>query len=349
MLVVTEFRADAQVRGPSEDAELVADDFVEHLLVQHHRDLVDRIHVPGRDHRLLLHVAEQRDLAPVVLGQRPVHDGQVGPDEALHRALATGPYGPGTRDDHEADDRVDEQAVVERDRASGLPRPLVQEAAAVVFGDQELGIARRMVVCHDDRGRRNFEVELEDAPLGAYSLLVGGVQRVSVNVITDPNGTIEYVNPGTYTGMFDEIRNLFAELPDAKVRGYKAGRFSFNVKGGRCEACQGDGLIKVEMHFLPDIYVPCDVCHGKRYNRETLEIRYKGRSIHEVLQMNVVEAVEFFSAVPAIARKLQFTLHCGLRARGLPALAGRLGGRIVRCRRGRLIVGAALPDSGCGQ
>jgi excinuclease ABC subunit A len=108
------------------------------------------------------------------------------------------------------------------------------------------------------------------------------------------------------------MRELFAGVPEARARGYGAGRFSFNVKGGRCEACQGDGVIKVEMHFLPDIYVPCDVCHGERYNRETLDVRYKGRNIHEVLQMTVEQAAEFFGAVPAIARKLQTLLDVGI-------------------------------------
>ncbi|MGD9000356.1 MAG: ATP-binding cassette domain-containing protein, partial [Granulosicoccaceae bacterium] len=119
-------------------------------------------------------------------------------------------------------------------------------------------------------------------------------------------------NPATYTGLFTPIRELFAGTPEARSRGYTPGRFSFNVKGGRCEACQGDGVIKVEMHFLPDIYVPCDVCKGKRYNRETLEVRYKGRTIHEVLDMTVEDALEFFSKVPVIARKLQTLMDVGL-------------------------------------
>ena len=133
-----------------------------------------------------------------------------------------------------------------------------------------------------------------------------------VNVDQTPIGRTPRSNPATYTGLFTPIRELFAGVPEARARGYGAGRFSFNVKGGRCEACQGDGVLKVEMHFLPDIYVPCDVCHGERYNRETLDIRYKARNIHEVLQMTVEQAAEFFSAVPVIARKLQTLLDVGL-------------------------------------
>ncbi|MGQ0752051.1 MAG: excinuclease ABC subunit UvrA [Betaproteobacteria bacterium] len=133
-----------------------------------------------------------------------------------------------------------------------------------------------------------------------------------VNVDQSPIGRTPRSNPATYTGLFTPIRDLFAGVPEARARGYGPGRFSFNVKGGRCEACQGDGVLKVEMHFLPDIYVPCDVCHGRRYNRETLEIQYKGKSIHEVLAMTVEQATEFFSAVPVIARKLQTLLDVGL-------------------------------------
>ena len=133
-----------------------------------------------------------------------------------------------------------------------------------------------------------------------------------INVDQSPIGRTPRSNPATYTGLFTPIRELFAEVPMARERGYGPGRFSFNVAGGRCEACQGDGVIKVEMHFLPDVYVPCDVCHGQRYNRETLEVQYKGRNIHEVLGLTVEDAHQFFSAVPTIARKLQTLLDVGL-------------------------------------
>ena len=133
-----------------------------------------------------------------------------------------------------------------------------------------------------------------------------------INVDQSPIGRTPRSNPATYTGLMTPIRDLFAGVPEAKGRGYGPGRFSFNVKGGRCEACQGDGLIKVEMHFLPDMYVPCDVCHGKRYNRETLEIRYKGKTIFDVLEMTVEQALAFFSAVPAVARKLETLTDVGL-------------------------------------
>ena len=127
-----------------------------------------------------------------------------------------------------------------------------------------------------------------------------------------PIGRTPRSNPATYTGLFNDIRELFASTPDAKARGYNAGRFSFNIRGGRCEACQGDGLLKIEMHFLPDIYVPCDVCHGKRYNRETLEVRYKGKNIYEVLEMTVDEALPFFEALPKLYNKLLTLSQVGL-------------------------------------
>ena len=133
-----------------------------------------------------------------------------------------------------------------------------------------------------------------------------------IDIDQSPIGRTPRSNPATYTGVFDLIRNLFAATPDAKARGYKKGRFSFNVKGGRCEACSGDGILKIEMHFLPDVYVPCEVCGGKRYNRETLEVLYKGKSIYDVLNMTVEEALEFFEPVPSIRRKMETLYDVGL-------------------------------------
>ena len=133
-----------------------------------------------------------------------------------------------------------------------------------------------------------------------------------INIDQSPIGRTPRSNPATYTGVFNDIRELFASTNDAKLHGYGPGRFSFNVKGGRCEACSGDGLIKIEMHFLPDVYVPCEVCKGKRYNRETLEVRYKGKNIAEVLEMTVEEALGFFENIPKIRDKLQTLLDVGL-------------------------------------
>ena len=133
-----------------------------------------------------------------------------------------------------------------------------------------------------------------------------------IDIDQSPIGRTPRSNPATYTGIFTAVRDIFAATQEARSRGYKPGRFSFNVKGGRCEACQGDGVIKVEMHFLPDVYVPCDVCKGKRYNRETLEVRYKGKSIHEVLDMTIEDALEFFAPIPAVKRKLQTLMDVGL-------------------------------------
>jgi excinuclease ABC subunit A len=133
-----------------------------------------------------------------------------------------------------------------------------------------------------------------------------------INIDQSPIGRTPRSNPGTYTGMFDDIRKLFAELPESKVRGYKPGRFSFNIHGGRCEACQGQGELRIEMQFLPDIYVPCDVCHGSRFNRETLQVRFKGHTIAEILDMTVDHALNEFSAMPAMVNKLKLLQEVGL-------------------------------------
>ena len=147
-----------------------------------------------------------------------------------------------------------------------------------------------------------------------------------IDIDQSPIGRTPRSNPATYTGLFTPIRELFAGTPEARSRGYGPGRFSFNVKGGRCEACQGDGVTRVEMHFLPDVYVPCDICKGQRYNRETLDILYKGRNIRDVLEMTIEEALGFFSAVPALARKLQTLMEVGLSYIHLGQAATTLSG-----------------------
>ena len=157
---------------------------------------------------------------------------------------------------------------------------------------------------------------------------VSGLEHIDkcIDIDQSPIGRTPRSNPATYTGIYTPVRELIAGTQEARSRGYKPGRFSFNVTGGRCEACQGDGVTKVEMHFLPDIYVPCDVCKGKRYNRETLEVRYKGKSIHEVLEMTVEDALGFFEPVPAIARKLQTLMDVGLSYIRLGQAATTLSG-----------------------
>jgi excinuclease ABC subunit A len=187
---------------------------------------------------------------------------------------------------------------------------------------------------------------------------ISGIEHVdkSIHVDQSPIGRTPRSNPATYTGVFDHIRRLFAETPEAKVRGYQPGRFSFNVKGGRCENCSGDGTIKIEMNFLPDVYVPCEVCHGARYNRETLEVHYKGRTIAEVLDMPIEEAVEFFAAIPAIARHLRTLVDVGLGyvRLGQPAttLSGgeaqrvKLAGELQKRSTGRTIYVLDEPTTG---
>jgi excinuclease ABC subunit A len=172
----------------------------------------------------------------------------------------------------------------------------------------------KSTLVNDTLYRRAAQVLNKASEAGAPCDAVEGLEHFDkiVDIDQSPIGRTPRSNPATYTGLFTPIRELFAATQEARSRGYKPGRFSFNVKGGRCEACQGDGVIKVEMHFLPDIYVPCDVCKGKRYNRETLDVRYKGRSIHEVLEMTVEDAQPFFSPIPAVARKLQTLMDVGL-------------------------------------
>jgi excinuclease ABC subunit A len=162
---------------------------------------------------------------------------------------------------------------------------------------------------------------------GEYVELLGVhyIDKV-VAISQDPIGRTPRSNPATYTGLFTNIREVFARLPESRMRGYKPGRFSFNVKGGRCEACEGDGILRIEMHFLPDVYVTCEVCGGRRYNRETLEVRYKGQNIYEVLQMTVNQAAEFFANMPKIRNKLQTLQDVGLGYLQLGQPANTLSG-----------------------
>ncbi len=157
---------------------------------------------------------------------------------------------------------------------------------------------------------------------------IDGIKQVDkiINIDQSPIGRTPRSNPATYTNVFDHIRTLYSQTREARARGYKPGRFSFNVKGGRCEVCRGDGQIKIEMHFLPDVYVPCEQCHGKRYNRETLEVRFKGKSIADVLEMPVSEAVEFFADIPKIARRLRTLNDVGLEYIRLGQPATQLSG-----------------------
>ena len=166
------------------------------------------------------------------------------------------------------------------------------------------------------------------SPGSAHFERIEGLEYIDrvIEIDQNPIGRTPRSNPATYTGLFAPIREIFAEVPESRTRGYEAGRFSFNVKGGRCEACQGDGVIKVEMHFLADVYVPCDVCRGKRYNRETLEIRFKGKNIEEILDMTVEDALPFFSAVPTVQPKLQTLLDVGLSYLRLGQSATTLSG-----------------------
>ncbi len=181
---------------------------------------------------------------------------------------------------------------------------------------------------------------------GAHKDIIGMEQLDKViDIDQSPIGRTPRSNPATYTGLFDQIRDLFAATQDAKARGYKKGRFSFNVKGGRCEACGGDGILKIEMHFLPDVYVPCEVCHGKRYNRETLEVKYKGKSIYDVLNMTVEEALEFFRPVPSIFRKLQTLYDVGLSYIRLGQLSTTLSGGEAQ----RIKLAAELSRRGTGK
>ena len=177
-------------------------------------------------------------------------------------------------------------------------------------------------------------------------MLIDGLDLIDkvIDIDQSPIGRTPRSNPATYTGLFTPIRDLFSQLPDSKMRGYGPGRFSFNVKGGRCEACEGDGLVKIEMHFLPDVYVPCEVCKGKRYNRETLEVRYRGRSIADVLELTVADGLDFFEAQNRIVERLELLNDVGLGYLHLGQSATTLSGG--EAQRVKLATELAKRDTG---
>jgi excinuclease ABC subunit A len=286
----------------------------------HLRDLGNTVIVVEHDEDAIRMADHIIDIGPGA----GVHGGEVICDGTLDdiincEASATGQYISGKRSIHikEARTPFDPKQVIELFGARGnnlrnvdlqIPVGLFTCVTGVsgsgkstLINDTFFKIAHRML---------NGATVEEPAP---FDKIVGMEQCDKVvDIDQSPIGRTPRSNPATYTGIFTPIREIFAATQESRQRGYQVGRFSFNVKGGRCEACQGDGLIKVEMHFLPDVYVPCDSCKGKRYNRETLEVRYKGKNIHEVLQMTVEDARGFFDAVPAIARKLQTLMDVGL-------------------------------------
>ncbi|WP_025821360.1 excinuclease ABC subunit UvrA [Shewanella marina] len=290
-----------------------------HTLI-HLRDLGNTVIVVEHDEDAIRMADHIIDIGPGA----GVHGGEVICDGDLNTILSTpasitGQYLSGVKQINVAGDRTpyDAERLIKLTGASGnnlkevdltIPVGLFTcitgvsgSGKSTLINDTFFKIAHRML---------NGATLDEPAP---YKTIEGMDQCDKVvDIDQSPIGRTPRSNPATYTGIFTPIRELFSGTQEARSRGYKPGRFSFNVKGGRCEACQGDGLIKVEMHFLPDVYVPCDACHGKRYNRETLEVKYKGKSIHEVLQMTVEDARSFFDAVPAIARKLQTLMDVGL-------------------------------------
>jgi len=283
------------------------------------RDIGNSVIVVEHDHDAIMHADHVVDMG-LGAGEHGGHVIAEGtPAEIMaHPESLTGQYLSGRR-------RIDVPAL--RHRINLQRRLLISGARGNNLKDVTVGIPIGLLTCvtgvsgsgkstlvndtlYLSAARDLYGSNAEPAPCAA----IEGMEFFDkvVNVDQSPIGRTPRSNPATYTGLFTPIRELYAGVPEARARGYGAGRFSFNVKGGRCEACQGDGVLKVEMHFLPDIYVPCDTCHGKRYNRETLDIRYKGRTIHEVLAMTVEHALEFFSAVPALARKLQTLMDVGL-------------------------------------
>lgn len=283
------------------------------------RDLGNTVIVVEHDEDAIRHADQVVDIGPGagVHGGRIVAQGT--PDQiAANTASLTGQYLSGRR----------KIAVpVTRTPQDPMRRIMIKGACGNNLKNIDVDIPVGLLTCItgvsgsgkstlvNDTLYRFFARELNDASVDpAVFKQILGIDAIDkiVDIDQSPIGRTPRSNPATYTGLFTPIRELFSATQEARSRGYQPGRFSFNVKGGRCEACQGDGMIKVEMHFLPDIYVPCDICKGKRYNRETLDIRYKGKNIHEVLEMTIEQAVDFFSNVPVVKRKLDTLMDVGL-------------------------------------
>ncbi|MBM7071466.1 excinuclease ABC subunit UvrA [Shewanella sp. 202IG2-18] len=288
--------------------------------LKHLRDLGNTVIVVEHDEDAIRMADHVIDIGPGA----GVHGGQVIADGTFDditscKESVTGQYLSGELKIHVKGDRVpyDANKLIELKGASGNNLKHVDLAIPVGLMTCVTGVSGsgKSTLINDTFYRiahkvLNKATVTEPAP---YDEIIGMdyCDKV-VDIDQSPIGRTPRSNPATYTGIFTPIREIFAGTQEARSRGYQVGRFSFNVKGGRCEACQGDGLIKVEMHFLPDVYVPCDSCNGQRYNRETLEVRYKGKNIHEVLQMTVEDAREFFTAIPAVSRKLQTLMDVGL-------------------------------------
>ncbi|MDJ0927179.1 MAG: excinuclease ABC subunit UvrA [Gammaproteobacteria bacterium] len=287
--------------------------------LMHLRDLGNTVIVVEHDEEAIMSADHVIDLGPGA----GVHGGQIvaegKPADILKsKPSLTGAYLSGRRrieiptQRHDVDDQV--QLVVRGARGNNLQQLNVAIPLGVMTCITGVSGSGKSTLINDTLYRAaagtinksNYDPAPHDG--------IDGLEQIDrvIDISQSPIGRTPRSNPATYTGLFTTIRELYAGTQEARSRGYKPGRFSFNVKGGRCEACQGDGVIRVEMHFLPDVYVPCDVCHGQRYNRETLDIRYKGRNIHEALEMTVEDAVDFFANVPVIARKLQTLMDVGL-------------------------------------
>jgi excinuclease ABC subunit A len=285
----------------------------------HLRDLGNTVIVVEHDEDAIRQADYVVDIGPGagVHGGEIVAQGSVAEIEAVPRSL-TGQYLSGALriDPPRQRGRFDPKRVLRVVGASGnnLKKVTAEFPIGLLTCVTGVSGSGKSTLVNDTLYRRVAQALNDSSEEAAPCEQIDGLQHIDrvIDIDQSPIGRTPRSNPATYTGVFTPIRELYAQAPESRARGYEPGRFSFNVKGGRCEACQGDGVIKVEMHFLPDVYVPCDICKGKRYNRETLEIRYKGKTIHEVLEMTIEDAHQFFQAVPAIAQKLRTLLDVGL-------------------------------------